>query len=395
MFQGAIPWLNPDAISSMSWDLALHTAASFVTNTNQQHYSGQAQLSYFAHLFAIVTMQFVTPAVGIAALLAILRGLMGGRNAAQAKLGQARDVGNYYVDLTRAITRVLMPLAFVLAVLLTSQGVPSTFEGSVMATPLDSASTVSAQRIPRGPVASMVAIKQLGTNGGGWYGPNSSVPLENPTPFSNMLQSVAIILLPVALLFMLGYFTGHKRFAIMIVAVMTLISASFTALVVHSENQPNAAFVELAAPGANYEGKEVRFGASASALWGTLTTQTSNGSVNAMHDSFNPLGGAANARGDVHQRYLRRCGRRAYQFLAVRYPRGVHCRPDGRAHAGDVWTQARGQGNEACSHCFVASTLIDFGAYGHQPSHPSYHRQQQPGLSWDFTSALRIYQCFC
>jgi len=147
------------------------------------------------------------------------------------------------------------------------------------------------QQIPIGPVAAMVAIKQLGSNGGGWYGPNSTNPLENPTPVSNAIQTIALVLLPMATVFMAGYLMMRRRFAIMTLAVMGVLSVVFIAATVYSELQPNAAFAGLSAPGANMEGKEVRFGPELSALWGSLTTQTSNGSVNAMHDSFNPIGG--------------------------------------------------------------------------------------------------------
>jgi K+-transporting ATPase ATPase A chain len=290
-FQGALP-LNPDRIPGMSWDLALHTASSFITNTNQQHYSGQSQLSYLSQLAAITTMQFVTPAVGLAAMVAVLRGLMGGRNGVKA------DLGNYYVDVTRAITRVLIPLSFVLALLLTWQGVPSAFSGAKIAnliepytvTNPDKTSTrIATQTIPVGPVAPMVAIKQLGTNGGGWYGPNSAVPLENPTPLSNLLQTISIILIPVAGIFMVGYFLRRPRFGVMVLGVMTLLSAVLMIIVVGTGTQPNPAFAGLAAPGPNMEGVETRFGPVASQIWATLTTQTSNGSVNVMHDSMNPL----------------------------------------------------------------------------------------------------------
>lgn len=289
LLQGRLP-LNPDGIPSTSWDLALHTAASFITNTNQQHYSGQAQLSYLSQMVAITALQLITPAAGLAALVAILRGLMGGRNS-EAKAGETRDLGNYYVDVTKTITRIFIPLAFVLALLLTWQGVPSTFTSAKIATPLDSATGVTEQIIPVGPVAAMVAIKQLGTNGGGWYGPNSAVPLENPTPLSNLFETIAIILLPISIVFMTGYFLKRRGVGMMILSVMTLSSILLTVAIVVAENQPNAAFTGLAVTDANMEGKEVRFGATASALWGTLTTQTSNGSVNAMHDSFTPLGG--------------------------------------------------------------------------------------------------------
>lgn len=163
LFQGSLP-LNPEGVPGMRWDLALHTAASFITNTNQQHYSGQAQLSYLAQMVAITALQVITPAAGLAALVAILRGLMGGRNTG-AKAGELRDLGNYYVDITKTIIRIFIPFSFILALLLTWQGVPSTFLGAKVAITLED----TQQIIPVGPVSAMVSIKQLGTNGGGWY----------------------------------------------------------------------------------------------------------------------------------------------------------------------------------------------------------------------------------
>lgn len=283
MFQHRLP-LNPDGVAGMSWDLALHTAASFITNTNQQHYAGQAQLSYLAQLAGVVTLQVVTPAAGLALLLAILRGLF-------ARPGQ-QALGNFHVDLVRTIVRLLLPLALPLALLLAWQGVPATFAGTRLAAPIDAAAGLAVQHIPVGPVAPLVAIKQLGSNGGGWYGPNAAMPLENPTPLSNLIETVAIVLLPIATVVMAGYLSGRQRLARSILGVMLALSALSTALTVWSENQPNPAFVGLAAPGPNLEGKEVRLGATASALWAGLTTQTSNGSVNGMLDPFNPVGGA-------------------------------------------------------------------------------------------------------
>jgi len=290
MAQGRLP-LNPDGIPGMSWDLALHTTISFLTNTNQQHYSGQVQLSYFAQLAGVVALQVVTPAMGLAVCVAVLRGLVGGRNHTRAAEGEVRDVGNFYLDTLRAVLRVLLPMALLWSLLLTAQGVPATFQGAAIATPLDSSAGSVEQIIPRGPMAPMVAIKQLGTNGGGWYGPNSAVALENPSGLSNALQSIAIILLPMAIVWMAGFLLGRPRLGVMLFAVMALFCVVFVAAAVWSERQPNVAFGGLAAAGPNMEGKEVRFGSDASALWSTLTTQTSNGSVNAMHDSLNPLAG--------------------------------------------------------------------------------------------------------
>lgn len=290
VLQGKLP-LNPDGVPSMSWHLALHTVASFITNTDQQHYSGQAQLSYLAQMLAITALQLITPAAGLATLVAILRAL---RPPAGRKAG---DLGNYYVDVTRALTRVLIPLSVAWALLLTWQGVPSTFSGAKVAELLEPQTltvegkpqTVREQVIPVGPVAAMVAIKQLGTNGGGWYGPNSAFPLENPTPFSNLLETVAILLLPVAQVFMIGHLLRNLAFARLVFGVMAAFSVLFIALILPMEQASNPAFAQLAAPGPNWEGKELRLGPLPSALWATLTTQTSNGSVNAMHDSLQPL----------------------------------------------------------------------------------------------------------
>lgn len=296
VFQHRLP-LNPDGVAGLDWDLALHTMVSFLTNTNQQHYSGQAQLSYLSQLAGIVTLQVVTPMMGLAIAAAVLRALVGGRNAKTAADGEARDVGNYYADVLRLATRVFVPLCVVVALLLASQGVPSSLDGAAKATPIDASAGMAEQVIPRGPVAPMVAVKQLGTNGGGWYGPNSAVPLENPTPLSNAAQALTILLLPVAVAFMAGPLIGRPRFSALVFGVMATFSVLLLSLSVWSERQPNAALAGLVAGAPNLEGKEVRIGADTSALWATLTTQTSNGSVNAMHDSLNPGGGIATLSG--------------------------------------------------------------------------------------------------
>ena len=287
MAQGALP-LNPDGVPGMQWDLALHTMVSFLTNTNQQHYSGQAQLSYLSQMVGIVGLQVITPMFGLAVLVATLRGLFGGREAMQStgevREGIDRDVGNFWVDITRAALRILLPLCLLWSLLLAWQGVPSTLARGADVTPIDASAGMQTQHIPVGPVAPMVAVKQLGTNGGGWYGPNSAVALENPTPLSNLLQTLAIILIPVAIAFMVGPFTGRRKFGTFVFATMLGMSLLSTGAAMLAENA-NADNV------ATMEGKEVRNGVAASALWGALTTQTSNGSVNAMHDSMAPLTG--------------------------------------------------------------------------------------------------------
>lgn len=292
MTQAWLP-LNPDGVPGMSWDLALHTVVSFLTNTNQQHYSGQAQLSYLSQMTGIVGLQVITPVMGLAMAVATLRGLFGGRPAmarpAEGPAAEARaaiDVGNYWVDVTRATLRFVLPLCLVWSALLTWQGVPATLAAGPVATPVDAAAELKEQKIPVGPVAPMVAIKQLGSNGGGWYGPNSTVALENPTPLSNFMETLAICLVPVAIVFMVGPFTGRRKFGAMVFGTMLAMSVVSTGLSLWSEG-----YSATAADIALMEGKEVRLGAEASAVWASLTTQVNNGSVNAMLDSTAPLTG--------------------------------------------------------------------------------------------------------
>ncbi|WP_333629603.1 potassium-transporting ATPase subunit KdpA, partial [Stenotrophomonas cyclobalanopsidis] len=195
-------------------------------------------------------------------------------------------VGNYYVDVVRLCVRFLLPLCLVWTLLLTSQGVPSTMAGGPQATPIDASAGMAQQKLPLGPVAAMVAAKQLGANGGGWYGPNSSFPLENPTPVSNMLEVVGILLIPLAVIFMIGAFTGRRRFGVLVFSCMLGMSLLSTGAMMWSEGHSASAATPLL-----MEGKEVRFGADGTALWAAVTTQVSNGSVNGMHDSLAPLSG--------------------------------------------------------------------------------------------------------
>ncbi|CBL47187.1 Potassium-transporting ATPase A chain [gamma proteobacterium HdN1] len=301
MTQAWLP-LNPDGIPNMSWDLALHTMVSFLTNTNQQHYSGQAQLSYLSQMTGIVGLQVVTPIVALAVACATLRGLFGGRARLEgAPLSASIDVGNYWVDVIRAAVRFVLPLCLVWSSLLVWQGVPATLASGPETVPLETLNlsanpsaaneittteTLATQKIPLGPVAPMVAIKQLGSNGGGWYGPNSTVPLENPTPFSNFLEVLGIALIPVSIIFMIGPFTGRQRFGVMVFGTMLTLSVISTSLAMWSESWSGTS-ADLAL----MEGKEVRLGAEASALWGATTTQINNGSVNMMMDSSAPLTG--------------------------------------------------------------------------------------------------------
>ncbi len=289
MTQAWLP-LNPNHAPNMSWDLALHTVISFLTNTNQQHYSGQAQLSYLSQMTGIVGLQVITPMMGLALVVATLRAFFYQRPShIAADVAEQPDqilIGNYWVDVIRPTVRFLLPLCFVWSLLLNSQGVPATFQGGPEVQLIDKANTVQTQKIPLGSVAPMVAIKQLGSNGGGWYGPNSSVPLENPTPLSNLLEMIAILLIPLTVIFMVGHFTQRKKFAYFVFGSMLFMSIISGAAAVWSESMSSTAS-QLAV----MEGKEQRFGPTASAVWAAITTQVNNGSVNMMHDSSAPLTG--------------------------------------------------------------------------------------------------------
>jgi potassium-transporting ATPase potassium-binding subunit len=278
-FQQSLP-LNPDGIVNMEPVLAFNTISSFTTNTNLQHYSGETGLSYFSQMFMVTFLQFVTAATGVAAAVATMRGLAGSR---------ITSIGNFYVDLTRATIRVFLPLAVLLSILMMWQGTPQTFEGAARATTLEGA----AQTIARGVTAGVVSIKQLGTNGGGYFGPNSTHPYENPTPLSNFIAMWAITIIPMSMVVMLGYMVGRRRLALVILATMLAIYLPMVAVAVAQESGGNPAIAALGVDQStgSMEGKEVRFGAALSALWAVTTTATSNGSVNAMHDSLTPLGG--------------------------------------------------------------------------------------------------------
>jgi potassium-transporting ATPase potassium-binding subunit len=272
--------LNPDGISNMEPTLAFNTITSFTSNTNLQHYSGETGLSYFSQMFAITFLQFVTAATGIAACAALIRALASNR---------MKTIGNFYVDVTRATIRVLLPLAVIVAIVLMWQGSPMTFESAARAITVEGAE----QTIARGVTAPMVAIKQLGTNGGGYFGPNSTHPFENPTPLSNLVETWSILVIPMAMVWTLGYIVGRPRLSVMVFAVMLALYLPMVAFAVAQEAAGNPAITKLGVDQStgSMEGKEVRFGAALTALWAVSTTTTSNGSVNGMHDSLTPLGG--------------------------------------------------------------------------------------------------------
>ena len=269
--------LNPDGKGALEASLIFNTVASFVTNTNLQHYSGEVSMSYFSQLFGLMWLQFVSAATGVSALAALARAL-----------GGKKTVGNYYSDLMRTTFFVLLPLALFVALLLVAGGVPMTMEGAAVAHTLEHAT----QTIARGPVAAMEAIKQLGTNGGGWFGPNSAHPFENPSFFTNILECISIVLIPMATVWMFGRITGRMRDAVVIFSVMMALLVFKAGAAVWFEGAPAIALSSLPVDVvSNLEGKELRFGSGAGALWAAVTTATSNGSVNCMHDSLNPLTG--------------------------------------------------------------------------------------------------------
>lgn len=273
LFQSVLP-MNPAGLPNISWHSAFNTAVSFTTNTNWQGYAGETTLSFFVQMIGLTVQNFVSAATGIAVLLALIRGL---------SRKSVSELGNFWVDLTRSTLYVLIPFSIVLAVLLVGQGVIQNFRPYETITTLQGAEQV----IPSGPAASQIAIKQLGTNGGGFFNANSAHPFENPTPFSNFLEMLAILLIPASLTFTYGKMVGSTRQGWIIFAAMMVLLLAGLAVSLYSEYASNPVFGNLSL----MEGKETRFGITNSVLWSTSTTAASNGSVNAMHDSLSPLSG--------------------------------------------------------------------------------------------------------
>ncbi len=312
--QGLLP-LNPLGLGGVAPDLAFNTAASFVTNTNWQAYGGETTLSYLTQMAGLTVQNFVSAAAGMAMAVALIRGFA---------RRSARTVGNFWVDLTRTTLYILLPLSLVLALALVSRGVVQTIGPYAKAAllqpvqydepltddrgqpvldekgqPKTKKSTLTEQVLAVGPVASQIAIKQLGTNGGGFFNANAAHPLENPTPLSNFLEMLAILLIPAALCYTFGRMVGDTRQGWAVLAAMTVVFVALLVLAVAAEQAGNPILTRLGVdhrvsalqPGGNMEGKEVRFGIANSVLWATATTAASNGSVNSMHDSMTPLGG--------------------------------------------------------------------------------------------------------
>ena len=287
--------LNPQTMGSVSPDSSFNTAVSFATNTNWQGYGGETTMSYLTQMLGLTVQNFVSAATGMAVLALFIRGIA--RHS-------VKTLGNFWVDLTRSTLYILIPLAMVLALVLVSQGVVQTFSPYVSVPLLEqttdaNGAKVTEQVLAVGPAASQIAIKQLGTNGGGFFNVNSAHPLENPTPLSNFLEMLSILLIAAALCYTYGSMVNDTRQGWALLAAMMVILVGFTYFAYQAEASGNPKLAALGAdqhstainPGANMEGKEVRFGVPNSALWATVTTAASNGSVNSMHDSFTPLGG--------------------------------------------------------------------------------------------------------
>jgi K+-transporting ATPase ATPase A chain len=292
--QGFLP-LNPMGMGAVSPDLSLNTAVSFVTNTNWQNYGGEIILSYLTQMLGLTVQNFLSAAAGMAILIAFIRGFT--RHT-------ANTIGNFWVDLTRSTLYILLPLSIIVAFLLVSQGVVQTFSPSVNAQLNQTVvgannQTITTQTIAVGPAASQIAIKELGTNGGGFFNVNAAHPFENPTPLSDFIEMVSILLIPAALCYTFGKMVGDTRQGWALLTVMMIFILAFTWFAYAAESTGNLELAPLGVdqtasnlqPGGNMEGKEVRFGVANSALWATITTAASNGSVNSMHDSFTPLGG--------------------------------------------------------------------------------------------------------
>ena len=292
--QSVLP-LNPQHLGAVKPGLAFNTSISFNTNTNWQNYGGETTMSYLTQMLGLAVHNFLSAATGMAVLVALVRGFV--RHS-------GNTIGNFWTDMTRSILYILVPLAFVLALALVSQGVVQTFHNSQQVSLLQSTQgadgqTISQQSLALGPAASQIAIKMLGTNGGGFFNVNSAHPFENPTPLSDFLEMLALLLIPAALCYTFGKMVGDTRKGWAILAAMTIIFVAMLSVTVWAEQSGNPAIARLGVdqsasnlqPGGNMEGKEVRFGIANSALWATATTSASNGSANSMHDSFTPLGG--------------------------------------------------------------------------------------------------------
>ena len=296
IFQSHLP-LNPDGNPNQSPDLAFNTAISFLVNCDLQHYSGESGLTYFTQLFVVTFLQFVSAATGIACLIALLVGF---------REKTTSNLGNFWVFFVKSITRILLPLSIVIATILVLNGSPASFDGKDSIVTLQGDSV----QVSRGPAAGMIAIKHLGTNGGGWFGANSAHPLENPNYFTNMVEVVAQVLIPMAVIFAMGIFIRRKKFAYVIFGVMTVGMLVLLVPTIISEihGNPQIAKMGITQASGAMEGKEQRFGPAASGYWSIVTTIISTGSVNSMHDSSMPLSGMMQLLGMMINAFYGGCG---------------------------------------------------------------------------------------
>jgi potassium-transporting ATPase potassium-binding subunit len=296
LFQDKLP-LNPDGNPAMTADLSFNTAISFLVNCNLQHYSGETGLTYLTQLAVITFLQFVSAATGIACLVGVMNGL---------KEKTTNNLGNFWDIFTKTITRILLPISIVIAIILAFNGTPASFKGKDSFVSLQG-DTVN---VSRGPAAGMIAIKHLGTNGGGWFGANSAHPLENPNYFTNSVELIAQVLIPIAILFAMGIYIRKKKFAYVVFGIMTLGMLCLVVPTIISELNGNPAIAKMGVSQATgaMEGKEVRFGPAISGYWSTVTTIISTGSVNSMHDSTMPLTGLWQLLGMMINSFYGGCG---------------------------------------------------------------------------------------
>jgi len=296
LFQDKLP-LNPDGNPGQTPDLAFNTAISFVVNCNLQHYSGESGVTYFTQLFVLEFLHFVSAATGIASLVVVLKAL---KDKTTSKLG------NFWDFFVKTITRILLPLSIVIAIILAFNGTPASYKGKDTYVSLQG-DTVN---VSRGPAAGMIAIKHLGTNGGGWFGANSAHPLENPDYITYITEMVAQVVLPIAMIFALGFFINRKKFAYVVFGIMTLglLCLVIPTIITEIHGSPAIAHMGIAQPTGAMEGKEVRFGPAGSAYWSIVTTIISTGSVNAMHDSTMPLSGLMQLLGMMVNSFYGGCG---------------------------------------------------------------------------------------
>ena len=393
LFQQFLP-LNPAGLGPVPWDLSLNTAVSFATNTNWQAYVPEVTVSYFTQMVGLAVQNFMSAAKGMAVLIALIL-------AFSRRSGTT--IGNFWVLLIRSVM-ILLPICLAIALVLVWQGVPQTFSGPVTVPLLNpvndsNGNPVTTQTIPLGPVASQIAIKQLGTNGGGFYNANSAHPLENPTPFSNFLETLAILFIPTALCYTFGKMIGSGRKGIALLMAMCIIFLPLAGIAIYSELGGNPAYTPLgidqnpghAQPGGNMEGKEVRFGIVPSAFFSVVTTVTSCGAVDSMHDSYMPLGGLV-------QMFDIQLGEVVYGGVG---PDSTACSslpssrcsspPDGRPDSGTLWQKNRTERDETCDHHYPDPDL----PYPHLHSHCSDNdrgpgRAVQPGTARVLRDPVRV-----